>query len=189
MDRAKEMRSNKMLVMACIAVLVASMILGSRVQAAGDYLSRQFDALRRKPLVGLTGVHVMIEIEALGPDVRRDGLDRSTLEMDVELKLRQAGIRIFTDAERLASAGEPYLYLNITAVAPENRSGEYALCLQLKLIEEVRLTRTGTLKLAPTWEDGQVVTVRAGYLSRVREFVKDMVDKFSNDYLAANPKR
>jgi len=41
---------------------------------------------------------------------------------------------------------------------------------------------------ASTWKRGRVWIVGLGRIRELRESVKDLVDEFINDYLAANPK-
>ena len=48
----------------------------------------------RETLRGLEGVEVLVE--NLSPEVERDGIDKTTIKTDVELKLRQTGIKVLT---------------------------------------------------------------------------------------------
>ena len=143
--------------------------------------------LERRTLAGLTGVEVVVE--PMDPAAEKDGLTTSTLRTDVELKLRQAGIRVLTSDERLAAPGMPYLYLRVGTIKDEE--GLYAYDIDLELKQEVRLTRNPALSLmATTWRvAGWVGTIGSRNLSKVRERVRDTVDQFINAYLAANPKR
>ena len=108
----------------------------------------QEPATQRATLAGLTGVEVVVE--ELNPGVEQDGLTRSTLRSDVELKLRQAGIHVLTSTERTASPGSPYLYLRITTV--KNRVSIYGYHIAIELRQLVRLTRnSGITSWAATW--------------------------------------
>lgn len=83
--------------------------------------------LSRSTLKGLRGVSVMIE--SLEPEVERDGLSRSTIETDVELKLRQAGI----------------------TVVPPRRPKEFPRCIPLRERECDTVQReSGALRLLGT---------------------------------------
>ena len=59
----------------------------------------------RATLRGLPGMAVLIE--NLAPEVERAGFTRRQLQTDVELRLRQAGIRVLTEQERLTVVGQP----------------------------------------------------------------------------------
>ncbi len=58
----------------------------------------------RESLRGIPGVYVLIE--HLNPDAESDGLTRTQLRTDVELKLRLAGIKVFTREERFLGPEE-----------------------------------------------------------------------------------
>ena len=149
----------------------------------------------RESLAGLAGVYVLVE--DMAPDVERNGLTRSTLQTDVEVKLRQAGIRVLgltdmVDTELAIALGSPFLYLRVVA----GRVDEfplYAVSISLELSQQVMLNRKTTIGprilVAPTWRTSWVGVVGTKMLHQVRESVRDQVDQFVNAYLAANPKR
>jgi len=143
--------------------------------------------VERETLTGLTGVHVVVE--EMNPAAEKDGLTEFTLQMDVELKLRQAGIRVLTSGERLVAPGNPYLYLRVGTI--KNEMGLYAFDTDLELRQEVRLTRNPAItSLAATWSArGRIGSIGSRNLPSVRDSVRDQVDEFLNAYLAANPKR
>ena len=139
---------------------------------------------QRATLAGLTGVNVLVE--GMNPDVERDGLARSTLQTDVELRLRQASIRVLTETEMLLAPGKPFLYLRVSSF--KGREGVYAVAISLELKQSVRLVRDPALTLmAATWQS--IGAIGLGGPSKARDTVRDEVDKFINAYLAANPKR
>jgi hypothetical protein len=144
--------------------------------------------LERATLAGLTGVGV--RVEPMDPDAEKDGLTTSTLQTDVELKLRQAGIRVLTATEMFGVPGYPYLYLRV-ATGKVDELGVLAYEIELHLIQEVRLPRNPAItSWAATWRaTGKIGTIGSRQLPSVREYVRDIVDQFINAYLAANPKR
>jgi len=141
----------------------------------------------RATLAGLTGVGVVVE--AMDPDAEKDGLTTSTLRTEVELKLRQAGIRVLTEAERAVAPGSPFLYLRVATMKSDG-VGVYIYNITLELVQEVRLTRNPAITmLATTWRVGGFLgIIQHRNLSQVRESVRDVMDQFLNAYLAANPK-
>jgi len=141
----------------------------------------------RESLAGLAGVHLVVE--DMKPDVERYGLTRSALRRDVELRLRQTGIRVLSVIEWAEVPPTPSLTLRVTAL--RNEAGSYAVSVALDLVQDVRLVRDPTIT-APTatWQaTGTLATHGARMLPEVREGVCDLVDQFLNDYMAANPKR
>lgn len=119
------------------------------------------------------------------------GFDSQTFQTDVELKLRMAGITVTEDLDF------PYLYLNVGALHRE-RNQSHAYDITLQLIQPVLLRsqlRSDSKKLpedawamsttpATTWSTG---LLGFGAVADVRAGVKDVVDKFVNDWLAVNP--
>jgi hypothetical protein len=143
--------------------------------------------LGRATLAGLTGVHV--HVERMNPDAEKEGLSHSTLQTDVELRLRQAGIRVLSEEEAVAAPGLPWLYLQVTTLRKER--GLYAYFIKVWVRQLVRLFRDPDIgSVATTWETpGVIGVIGSKNLSTVREDVRDEIDQFINAYLAANPKR
>ena len=112
-----------MMKMPCICFLALMVALASPV-LAGD------SPFERATLAGLNGVHVLVE--GMNPDVERDGLAKSTMQTDVELRLRQVGIRVLTGTEQLLAPGRPYLYLRVSTL--KDREGFYAIAIELVLL-------------------------------------------------------
>ncbi len=162
-----------------VLALLVSLVSGALAQEI---------ATQRATLSGLTGFEVVVEELTLGAE--QDKLTRSTLQSDVEQKLRDAGIRVLTSTERLAMPGSPYLYLRIGTV--RNRVGIYGYHIALELRQLVRLTRDPSItSWAATWASGGIVgTIGAdGLSSAVRDGVRDEIELFLSAYMAANPKR
>jgi hypothetical protein len=145
------------------------------------------DETARSTLKGLRVLKVVVE--NLPEYAERDGLVRDTVQTDVELKLRQAGITVSSDASVRSQAT---VYVNVNPLKLSGpSSGLYAYSVSLELTQPVRLIRDpGVWAVASTWKArGSVGTVGGGNLSRIRDSVRDATDEFINDYLAVNPKR
>ncbi len=148
--------------------------------------ARGVKAEDRQILAGISGIQVLVD-EKIGPEAERAGLTWEALQKDVELRLRQAGVRVMTMKESLFVPGIPFLYLNVTT---REDPGLYTFCLKLELMERIRVDRIPSVDLyGRTWKgQGRLVTVGADNLRHVRENVRDMVDAFISEYLAANPR-
>lgn len=144
----------------------------------------------RESLAGLEGVVVKIEISN-EDDAKNWGLRKEQLKNDVELKLRLAGIKVLPEEEKEKESvwEHPHLIVGITPII-KNKLEFSVFCIELFLAQSVRLTRDRTITIfATTWETGWVGSVdKVKFVSEVREKLKDRVDEFINDYLAANPK-
>lgn len=82
----------------------------------------------------------------------------------------------------------PTLYVNVNTVIFEE-IGRASFSVEVRLIETAALYRNSTFCLAPIWEEGSVGGCSTdGLKEAVRECLRDHLDEFINDYLAANPK-
>jgi len=138
-------------------------------------------------LRGLTGVFVAVE--KLDNEIKRElPFDEDQIRADVELKLRMAEIKVFSKEKRFESPGSPCLYVNLNALlVPEIDTIYYALNISLE--QAVYLERN--LKRHPsavTWWSGSVGAVGKNWASKIRDSIKDKIDRFINDHLSVNPK-
>jgi len=102
------------------------------------------------------------------------------IETDVELQLRKVGIRIDKSADE-------YLYVRATVMEVGEMGFVYHLEVSVK--QKVTLARDPSiLTEGITWDQGYLATVpKGGARNVIREDIRDLVDKFLNDYLAVNP--
>lgn len=163
-----------------VLVAIASLIF-SHLASAEPLESRESESLR-----ALAGVFVVIE--ELKDDMKRDGSSVSQIQTDVELRLRQAGIKVLSRQEALASPGFPYLYVRVTT--GKDRS-TYAYGIQAQFNQLVQLERNPAIRLLATTcaAAGSTGMVGAKNLRDVRKFIAGQVDEFTNTYLAVNPKK
>lgn len=134
-------------------------------------------------LAGIQGIRVLII--GLQDDAKEDGLTEDALRVDVELRLRQAGIVVLSDEERRREPTLARLDIGINTLRSE---GLYAYSISVSLAQTVRLLNGRLILGATTWDSGSVGMVGAKNLRRVRESLGDKIDEFINDYLAVNPK-
>ncbi|MDP2997766.1 MAG: hypothetical protein Q8N47_09775 [Bryobacterales bacterium] len=143
--------------------------------------------MTRQSLRGLKGVEVMVE--NLDPEAEADGLSKTMIQTDVELKLRQAGIRVLTKDQVLAAAGRPWLLIHASTFR-RKADPLYAYHLDVRLEQDVRLERDPKIMviLATTWSAlGRIGTVGSEKLPQIRDDIKDQVDQFINAWLSVNP--
>lgn len=140
----------------------------------------------RKILAGLQGVGVMME--DFRPEAEKYGFNKQQYKTDVELRLRQYGVKVLSQKEKLQASGYPYLYINVNPLINE-KIGLAAMSISVQLKEMVLLERNRTIRdTATTWNKGKTLLYGLHKLDKTRDDVRDLVDMFINDYLAANPK-
>ncbi len=140
-------------------------------------------------LHGIKSVRVVIE--RLASDVERDGLTLSQIRTDVELALRQAGIRVQSIENAGTEPGNPYLYVNLMTTKSEVLYAftSYLYSLQVSLYQDVVLAREPSTTLsALTWQTKVLGSVPTANILELRKTLHDSVEQFLNVYLAANPK-
>lgn len=164
--------------------LASPVLAADKASIASEKLER---LLLKVPLTGLIGASV--SVGNMNPEAEKDGLAKSTIQTDVELRLRQAGIRVLDYLEWKATPGEPDLFLSIGTTKLKGGM-MYGYSIQLSLFERVRLARDPNKTVtAITWDTESGGNIPTERLSELRTVVRDMVDEFINAYLAANPKR
>jgi len=138
-------------------------------------------------LRGLSGVGVLVE--QLAPEVEKEGLIRNQLQIEVELKLRMAGIKVLTKEECLKTPGEPYLYININVNTAKTESDIYPYSIDLVLMQKASLLRDPKqTTYAVTWSTGGVGSIEKSILGQLRGSLEEIVDLFIKTYLSENPK-
>jgi hypothetical protein len=170
--------------MTCLLRLGMVLLLAASAATAEDNESS------RRSLKGLKGVHVAVE--NLSAEVERDGLNETSIQTDVELKLRQAGIRVLTAAEMFAAPGRPILFINVNPKSDARGVGVlYAFFIDVELRQSVQLDRDPSIwpGTAATWNVASIGTVGRSNLRELRDIIKDQVDQFINAYLSVNPKK
>src|ERR1700733_12461867 len=138
-------------------VLAASLLGLATVASAND------SEVERTSLTGLTALSVVVE--DLAAVAGKSGLVGSTLEADVERRLRQAGISLTPDADA-------YLYVRVTVGDPGG-SLPLAYVVDVSLMQAVTLPRglkTRTPLQCPTW---WVNTLGMAGSDRLRMIVTD----------------
>jgi len=147
------------------------------------------DNVRRESLMGLDGVALIIG--KMRHVEKFCGLTEMKLQTDVELRLRQSGIKILEGKDWGKTPGKPHLLIWVTTLVPQVISNDsVAVDINVELHEDAVLLRNPKIYIpAVTWRRNWlgIITID-GFEDHIRGFIKDSVDQFCNDYLAANPK-
>jgi hypothetical protein len=150
---------------------------------------------KRESLKGLSGVYVFLNLTEDSPSLEKDGLTETQIRTDVEIRLRKAGIRVITIEEAKELPRRPVFSITILASKSEALTkvlGEsiYAFTILIEFKQAATLYHSTDDKvfLVTTWSDSAVGMTTKRNVRTIREGIGDYVDKFINDYLAANPK-
>jgi len=192
------MKEKKYWILGAVLVICAGVLWAAKTPeyepykpSAGTFPSNwTFVKQGRDTLVGLQGVGVIIEPLASG--AKEYGLIDQILQTDVELQLRQNGIKVLSQQELIQTLGMPFLWIGTTVVIMKGPAAGIAVVgLNVQFGQDVFLARhPSTYCLgATTWSKALTATVGTNNLVKlVREKIRDYVNIFINDYLAANPK-
>ena len=129
-------------------------------------------------LQGITGVRVVIE--DISPEAEGAGLTKARVQSDVEAWLRKNGVAVDSRAAE-------QFYVDVDT--GKGAAGGYAYGIDVGLRQPATLQRTGKTVLADTWSDGTVGSATAAKLANtVRDQLRDLLDEFIEEYVAANRK-
>ena len=128
-------------------------------------------------------------VQGLTEETKREGLTTEQIQSEVEDKLKQMGVRIVSEEEGLKIAGSPVLYVNISA-NKMTRTPAFVYHVDVGVLQKVILVREPKIRtMSITWNRGQVGYCPSISLAKsLRETVGYLMDRFQEDYRAANPK-
>jgi hypothetical protein len=142
--------------------------------------------LTKKQLAKVTGFCVVVSVQ---PDSLASLLPVSSIQTDVELKMRIAHMPILTADQYVTDTGSGAGLVTITVGGVRSSTSPiWAISLNAACTQSAQLLRdprVGTLGL--TWFDSIVIITGETNVAQFREYIKDSVDKFINLYLSANP--
>ena len=145
--------------------------------------SSSYDESIKKQLVGAPGFFVFVSVS---PDSLAALLPVSSIQTDVELRLRIAHIAVLTTGQSLNSQAGT-IFVSVRGTRTTN-TPIWAVGLETNCLQSAHLSRDPQISTTGlTWADGGVVLCLQDQLSVVRDDIKDLIDKFVNLYLAANP--
>jgi hypothetical protein len=162
-------------------IVVSAVVLG--ILTIATHAMAHLSAADRELLRGLDGFR--LAVDRIRPDVERDGLFRSTLREDMELRLRMGGIKVLSEEEAEKNPDAPYLYLYVDAL---KCSLGYVYKIRLSLMEPVKLIRNNAKVSATVLRIPDELGITSN-LSEIRDAAGDFVDEFVKAWKAANPKK
>ena len=156
-------------------------LLGARqdplsVRAAGPGTGD--GAIQRSSLRGLKTVEVIVECAAT--DATGD-LPTSTLQTEVELRLRLAGLEV-------KAGRDSHLHIRVQPLQLQT-TDHCAYSVKVELNQAASLTRDSTIFLPMrTWHTELIGVVQTKKLNEaIQDAVSDLMDQFVNAYLSVNP--
>ncbi len=161
---------------------IFSIVLGALAISSADALAH-LNASELELLRGLDGFQLIVE--RIKPEIERDGLFRSTLREDMELRLRIGGVKVLSDEEAENKPDAPCLYLHVDAL---KCSLGYAYNMRLSLREPVKLVRSNIKVSATILRIFDEVAISSN-LSDLRDAAGESVEEFIKIWKAANRKK
>ena len=133
-------------------------------------------------LRGLPGLLIRVELNRTLLD---DGMQKRPAYLDVEEKLRAAGIAVYTEKQWRDAAGHPQLYIEVNASKGQDNWRFYTFSVNVHLMQDVYIVRNNQTALhqASTWFRA---SAGHGYFGDIRTRIIDMVEVFSAAYSEAN---
>jgi hypothetical protein len=163
----------------CIVVsAVLFAVLALSTQATAHLSAAERDLLR-----GLDGFR--LAVDRIRPDIERDGLFRSTLMEDMELRLRMGGVRVLSEEEAEKKPDAPCIYLHVDAL---KCSLGYVYKIRLSLMEPVKLVRNNVKVTSTVLRIPDELGITSN-LSEIRDAAGDIIDEFVKAWKTANPKK
>jgi hypothetical protein len=162
-------------------IVVSAVVLG--ILTIATHAMAHLSAADRELLRGLDGFR--LAVDRIRPDVERDGLFRSTLREDMELRLRMGGIKVLSEEEAEKNPDAPCLYLYVDAL---KCSLGYVYKIRLSLMEPVKLVRNNAKVSATVLRIPDELGITSN-LSEIRDAAGDLVEEFVKAWKAVNPKK
>jgi len=150
----------------------------------------------RGSLSGLRGVTVVAVVEQ-SDLFKRYGLTEDAIKTKVETQLRQNGVRVIEPEERIVRQSWLYVYLRLMEVPSrydikqvDVLSGSLNIFLRQKVeLLSVPGDNKRRFCTATTWDTGGIVIWGTTQVEEgLDNTIKVLVERFSKDYLDANPK-
>jgi hypothetical protein len=170
-----------------IYVIAAAMLCSGVFFAARTIAieRRQFQQELRERLRGCEGVYIFVDV--IARDKSSEEELKQLFEEDVEPELRNSKIEIFSKEELETITGRPRLSVYVVAYEDPAYKEAYLYCFRIAHIEDATLVRNYGYAEGICWDSGHYVG--RGKKSDIRQAVKTQLNKYIDDYLAANPRK
>jgi hypothetical protein len=141
--------------------------------------------LTRESLNGIPGVYVRATGQ-LDPGLESEGLSLDRIEKEMLSRVQKTGIDALSGIDFLRSEGRPFLIAKVNILKFRK---SYFCSVNVELYQHVNLIGKPKAKSYPaaTWASDGLIAVVASK-EEVLNLVAEEVDKFTNDFLAVNPK-
>ncbi len=129
---------------------------------------------------------IRVIVGKLTPEALDYGLTADQLQTDIELKLRLAGIKVTSTP---SNSGQLFLSVSHKEIKSDKTAVAFYAHVGLNFHQLVTLYGNKNQVSASTWTDDVIFAGRPSQgTDLTRQVVRDSIDTFINDYLAANPK-
>ena len=147
----------------------------------------QNSAETRATLANLPGV--AIHVTRLAVEIESLGITSGVFRVEVERRLKAAGLTILHPDVQEPAPGDPTLHLDVTAVV-DDPPDQISYAIRLELTQTVRLDRDPSFQVfhVVTWSVGGVAVYAKGWRRAIIEDVLGYTDEFVAAYSAANPR-
>jgi len=173
------MKSKRYWISAVMSAMFAAVVWVAG--ASGELTDKQWS------LTGIDALYVFVQ--GLTEETQKAGLTTEQIQTEVEDKLKQMGIRVVSEEESLRIAGSSVLYVNISA-HKRTRTAAFVYHVDVGILQRVTLVRDPIIRpMSITWNKGQLgYCPSSGLAKSLRGTVGYLMDRFQEDYRAANPK-
>ena len=166
-----------------LAIILCLLMNGSAAFAVDS-------AATRETLKGLQGVYVIVE--EMQPNIQKyalkPGLTKEQLQKDIELRLKEKGIKTLSRDEWVKTPGKPVLYVSVNT--HETEKYQYAYDIKIELQQVVKMETNPKINaLAATWSMNMTGMANIGSLNIIKGDVDVLLARFQQAYWAVNGKR
>lgn len=144
----------------------------------------------RSTLEGLEGVGVWTS----AINEPRLGVLQSDLQTRIELRLRKAGVPVYTKTQFDADALQPGIYFAVNALPASSTGESFAIVARLEFMQNVLRVQKGgrsSMISASTWSTSRMLLYGTDALKSdgVARVADALVDEFVNAWFATHPSR
>jgi len=137
----------------------------------------------QKCLEGIRGIRVHV---AAGPVAEKLGLTSKKIRSDIEIRLHDNDITLLTEEQLIKNPRMPILAVSVQAL--QGPMEYVAFKFDIQFFQKVTLCNgTEDRYEVPTWQRSVWGSRRLEDIGDIHECIRDRIDEFTVDFLAANP--